>query len=111
MNKQEILEMAVKENEYSYDEREEAIIEKGAGWAMVIGMLVCFILVFLGIHIFDAPEVSVTSLLMFLSMDACNNFFIFSQLKKRKYLVKGIINGVEIIIFAILLIYLLCNQV
>ena len=108
MNKQEILEMAVKENEYSYDELEEKNNKKGAGWAMVIG---CFILVFLGIHIFDAPEASVTSLLMFLSMDACNNFFIFSQLKKRKYLVKGIINGVEIIIFAILLIYLLCNQV
>lgn len=107
MNKQEILEMAVKENEDSYDEREVSIIEKGATWARVIGLAACLILVVLGNHIFDAPEVSATSLIMFFSMDACDNLFIYSQLKKHKNLIKGIIDVLGIIAFTVLLIFLI----
>jgi len=94
MDKESILKMSREENEGRRDEREMAVSAEAAKVGMLVGGLVCIVLVFLGRLVLNAPEISFAGWMVYFSMYAGSDFFLFRRLGNRRYLIWGIITAV-----------------
>jgi hypothetical protein len=104
MNKDEILKMSREENKGRQDEREMMVYGVASKVGMSVGAIVCVLLVWASEFLFNVPEVGLAGWFVYFAMGGSSNVVLYKNLKKRQYLIWGIVEIIFSVLFAAALV-------
>ena len=104
MNKDEILKMSREENKGRQDEREMMVYGIASKVGMSVGAIVCVLLVLASEFLFNVPEVGLAGWFVYFAMGGSSNVVLYKNLKKRQYLIWGLVEIIFAVLFAVSLV-------